>query len=55
MRRCAGAPFAELQLREVLRVAANLTIRPVHPHPEPARRSLLVVVPAHGGQVLVSP
>lgn len=53
VRRCAGAPFAEMQLREVLRVAADLTIRPVHPDPEPARRSLLVVVPAHGGQVLV--
>lgn len=53
VRRCAGAPFAEMELREVLRVAADLRIRPVRPEPEPARRSLLVVVPAHGGQVLV--
>ena len=53
MRRCAGAPFAEMELREVLRAAADLRIRPVRPEPEPARRSLLVVVPAHGGEVLV--
>jgi cytochrome P450 len=54
VRRCAGAPFAEMELREVLRAAADLTLHPVRPEPEPARRSLLVVVPAHGGQVLVS-
>jgi cytochrome P450 len=53
VRRCAGAPFAEMELREVLRVAAELTIRPVHPEPERARRSLLVVVPDRGGEVLV--
>ncbi len=53
VRRCAGAPFAEMELREVLRVAAGLTIRPVRPAPERARRSLLVVVPARGGEVLV--
>jgi cytochrome P450 len=53
VRRCAGAPFAEMELREVLRVAAGLTIRPVRPEPEQARRSLLVVVPEHGAEVLV--
>jgi cytochrome P450 family 135 len=53
VRRCAGAPFAEMELREVLRVAADLTIRPVRPEPERARRSLLVVVPERGGEVLV--
>jgi cytochrome P450 len=53
VRRCAGAPFAEMELREVLRVAADLTIRPVRPEPERARRSLLVVVPDRGGEVLV--
>jgi cytochrome P450 family 135 len=53
VRRCAGAPFAEMELREVLRVAAELTIRPVRPEPERARRSLLVVVPDRGGEVLV--
>ena len=53
VRRCAGAPFAEMELREVLRVAADLTIRPVRADPERARRSLLVVVPERGGEVLV--
>jgi cytochrome P450 len=53
VRRCAGAPFAEMELREVLRVAADLAIRPLRPASEQARRSLLVVVPQHGGEVLV--
>jgi cytochrome P450 len=53
VRRCAGAPFAEMELREVLRAAADLTIRPARPEPERARRSLLVVVPEHGGEVIV--
>jgi cytochrome P450 len=53
VRRCAGAPFAEMELREVLRAAGDLTIRPVRPEPERARRSLLVVVPERGGEVLV--
>src|SRR4051812_15117344 len=53
VRRCAGAPFAEMELREVLRVAADLTIRPVRPEPERARRSLLVIVPERGGEVVV--
>ncbi len=53
VRRCAGAPFAEMELREVLRVAAGMTIRPVRTEPERARRSLLVVVPERGGEVLV--
>lgn len=53
VRRCAGAPFAEMEMREVLRAAANLTIRPVRPEPERARRSMLVVVPHRGAEVLV--
>jgi cytochrome P450 len=53
VRRCAGAPFAEMEMREVLRVAAELTIRPVRPEPERARRSALVVTPDRGGEVLV--
>jgi cytochrome P450 len=53
VRRCAGAPFAELSLREVLREAAGLELRPVRTEPERAKRSLLVVVPEHGGEVLV--
>jgi cytochrome P450 len=54
VRRCAGAPFAEMEMSEVLRAAASLRIRPVRPEPERARRSMLVVVPDRGGEVLVS-
>lgn len=53
VRRCAGAPFAELELREVLREAATLNLRPARRAPERAKRSLLVVVPERGGEVLV--
>jgi cytochrome P450 family 135 len=53
VRRCTGAPFAEMEMREVLRAAADLTIRPVRPEPERARRSMLVVVPQRGGEVFV--
>jgi cytochrome P450 family 135 len=53
VRRCAGAPFAEMEMREVLRAAAGLRIRPVRAEPEQARRSALVVTPHRGGEVLV--
>jgi cytochrome P450 len=54
VRRCAGAPFAEMEMREVLRAAGALTIRPVRARPERSRRSMLVVVPDRGGEVLVA-
>jgi cytochrome P450 len=53
VRRCAGAPFAEMEMREVLRVAAELKLRPVRLEPERARRSALVVTPHRGGEVVV--
>jgi cytochrome P450 family 135 len=53
VRRCAGAPFAEMEMREVLREAAELTIRPVRPESEQARRSALVVTPHRGGEIMV--
>jgi cytochrome P450 len=53
VRRCAGAPFAEMEMREVLRAAATLKLSPVRPEPERARRSALVVTPDRGGEVLV--
>jgi cytochrome P450 len=53
VRRCAGAPFAEMELREVLRAASRLAIRPARPARERARRSMLVLVPHRGGEVLV--
>jgi cytochrome P450 len=53
VRRCTGAPFAEMEMRAVLRAAAGLRLRPVRPQGERARRSMLVVVPDRGGEVLV--
>jgi cytochrome P450 len=53
VRRCAGAPFAEMEMREVLRAAADMSIRPVRREPERARRSMLVVTPHQGGEILV--
>jgi cytochrome P450 family 135 len=54
VRRCAGAPFADMEMREVLRAAAGLDFHPVRPAPERARRSMLVVVPERGGEIIVS-
>ena len=53
VRRCAGAPFAEMEMREVLRAAADLQIRPARPKPERSRRSMLVVIPDRGAEIIV--
>jgi cytochrome P450 family 135 len=53
VRRCAGAPFAEMEMREVLRAASDLNLRPAVDEPERARRSMLVLVPHRGAEVLV--
>jgi cytochrome P450 len=53
VRRCAGAPFAEMEMREVLRAAADLDVRPAQSEPERARRSMLVVTPERGGELFV--
>jgi cytochrome P450 len=53
VRRCAGAPFAEMEMREVLRAAAELEISPLRGEPESARRSALVVTPNHGAEIFV--
>jgi hypothetical protein len=42
-----------MEMREVLRAAANLRIRPVRPEPERATRTALVVTPDRGGEVIV--
>ena len=56
VRRCAGAPFAEMEMREVLRAATELLeIAPVRAGSESARRSALVVTPNRGGEVLARP
>ena len=55
VRRGAGAPFAEMEMREVLRAAAaQLDVEPVRPASESARRSALVVTPSRGGEVLAT-
>jgi cytochrome P450 family 135 len=56
VRRCAGAPFAEMEMREVIRAAAGLplTLRPARAEPEHARRSMLVLVPHRGGELLAA-
>jgi cytochrome P450 len=53
VRRCAGAPFAEMEMREVLRAAADLQFRPARPEPERSRRSMLVVIPDRGAEIIV--
>jgi cytochrome P450 len=53
VRRCAGAPFAEMEMREVLLAASHLELRPASRRPERARRSMLVVVPERGAEVVV--
>jgi cytochrome P450 len=53
VRRCAGAPFAEMEMREVVRAAAHLKLRPGRSQPERTRRSMLVLTPHRGGELLV--
>jgi cytochrome P450 len=53
VRRCAGSPFAEMEMREVLKAAAELELRPAQSRPERSRRSMLVVVPSRGGELIV--
>jgi cytochrome P450 family 135 len=53
VRRCAGAPFAEMEMRAVLQAAVSqLTLSPARPGPEQALRSALVVTPERGGEVI---
>ena len=51
--RAAIAPFAELEMREVLRAAVPLEYRPARAAAERAGRSMLVVVPERGGEIIV--
>ncbi len=55
-RRCLGAAFATLEMREVLRtVASRFALRvggTVSPHGERMRRRSITITPAHGGQVV---
>jgi cytochrome P450 family 135 len=52
-RRCLGAAFATLELREVLRaVAARFDLRPDRPEGERMRRRSITLTPARGGYVV---
>jgi cytochrome P450 len=52
-RRCLGASFAALEMREVLRaVASRFTLRPDRPRGERMRRRSITLAPARGGVVV---
>ncbi|HET6548899.1 MAG TPA: cytochrome P450 [Solirubrobacter sp.] len=56
VRRCLGAPFATLELREVLRaVAARFTLRPVRADGERMRRRGITLAPARGAEIVPDP
>ncbi|MEO8687060.1 MAG: cytochrome P450 [Solirubrobacteraceae bacterium] len=56
VRRCVGAGFAAMEMREVLRaVAARVTLRPGRPTGERMRRRSLTLLPEHGGSVITAP
>jgi hypothetical protein len=43
-----------MEMREVLRAASGLTLRPVRAESERARRSMLVLTPNRGAEVLAA-
>ena len=52
-RRCVGAAFATMELKEVLRaVAAAVTVRPDRPAGERMRRRGVTLTPARGGRIV---
>jgi cytochrome P450 len=57
VRRCAGAAFATLEMREVLRaVAARFALRPARAHRgERMRRGSVTLVPTGGGAIVPEP
>jgi cytochrome P450 len=53
VRRCLGASFAALEMREVLRaVAARFTLRPERAQGERMRRRSITLAPARGGMIV---
>ena len=56
VRRCAGAAFATLEMREVLRaVAGQVRLRPVRASTERMRRKSVTLAPARGAIVVAEP
>lgn len=55
-RRCVGAAFAQLELREVLRaVSMRFTIAPVRADGERMRRRSITLAPARGAEIVANP
>jgi cytochrome P450 len=55
-RRCLGAAFATMEMREVLRVvAARVALRPEHPAGERMRRRSVTLSPSRGARVIAEP
>ncbi|RKQ91437.1 cytochrome P450 [Solirubrobacter pauli] len=55
-RRCIGAAFAQLELREVLRaVSMRFSIRPVRAEGERMRRRSITLAPARGAEIVANP
>ncbi|MDA0184088.1 cytochrome P450 [Solirubrobacter phytolaccae] len=55
-RRCVGAAFAQLELREVLRaVSERFSLRPVSAEGERMRRRSITLAPARGAEIIANP
>ena len=55
-RRCVGAAFAQLELREVLRaVSTRFTLRPVRAEGERMRRRSITLAPSRGAEIIADP
>ncbi len=55
-RRCIGAAFATLEMREVLRaVSARFTLRPTREEGERMRRRSITLAPARGAEIIADP
>jgi cytochrome P450 len=56
VRRCVGAAFATLEMKEVLRaVAERVRLQPGRPRGERMRRGSVTLMPTHGGVVVPEP
>jgi cytochrome P450 len=54
-RRCLGATFAQVEMREVIRVVAErCVLEPADPAPERQRTRHITIVPEHGAEVVLT-
>lgn len=55
-RRCIGAHFAQLEARTILQqITRTLHLAPTDPHPEPTQTRAIVLIPAHGTRLQLTP